>query len=189
MLKCIIVVIIILIKENFFILDFIFSLTHKLTWQIMKPYAENLVSHFIFPQLCFSEEDRELWADDPVDYVHKKLDPLEDFSAPVTATITFLMDLAKHRNKFIFKKILNFIHNVLNTYRDAPPESKDPSQKDGALKMIGCLADLILHKKSGVAHHMEPFFTTYVFPEFQSPYPYLRARVSLLKMIIAYNFL
>ncbi|CAI2189717.1 5681_t:CDS:2, partial [Funneliformis geosporum] len=152
------------------------ALTHKLTWQIMKPYAETLVSHFIFPQLCFSKEDEELWVEDPVDYVHKKLDPLEDFTTPVTATITFLMDLAKYRHKFIFKKILTFIHNVLNTYRDAQPESKDPSQKDGALKMIGCISDLILRKKSGISQHMEPFFTTYVFPEFQSQYPYLRAR-------------
>ncbi|CAG8437081.1 2268_t:CDS:10 [Funneliformis mosseae] len=152
------------------------ALTHKLTWQIMKPYAETLVSHFIFPQLCFSKEDEELWVEDPVDYVHKKLDPLEEFTTPITSTITFLMDLAKYRHKFIFKKILNFIHNVLNTYRDAPPESKDPSQKDGALKMIGCISDLILRKKSGISQHMEPFFTTYVFPEFQSQYPYLRAR-------------
>src|SRR5688572_31954813 len=52
---------------------------------------------------------------------------------------------------FRSKKILNFINNVLETYRDAPPESKDPRQKDGALKMIGCLADLILRKKSGIA--------------------------------------
>jgi importin-7 len=154
----------------------------------MKSYAETLVSHFIFPQLCFSEEDEELWVEDPVDYIHKKLDPLEDFSSPVAATITFLMNLAKHRNKFIFKKILNFINNVLDTYRDAPPESKDPHQKDGALKMIGCLADLILRKKSGIAHQIEPFFTTYVFPEFQSQYAYLRARVSLLRMIVSLIF-
>ena len=147
----------------------------------MKSYAETLVSHFIFPQLCFTEEDEELWMDDPVDYIHKKLDPLEDFSTSVASAITFLTNLAKHRNKFIFKKILNFINNVLDTYRDAPTESKNPRQKDGALKMIGCLSDLILRKRSGVAHHMEPFFTTYVFPEFQSQYPYLRARVRLLK--------
>ncbi|CAB4434389.1 unnamed protein product [Rhizophagus irregularis] len=161
------------------------ALTHKLTWQIMKSYAETLVTHFIFPQLCFTEEDEDLWVDDPVDYIHKRLDPLEDFSAPVAATITFLMNLAKYRNKFIFKKILNFINNVLETYRDAPPESKDPRQKDGALKMIGCLADLILRKKSGIAHHMEPFFTAYVFPEFQSQYPYLRARAC--DMLMRFN--
>ncbi|CAG8844961.1 25927_t:CDS:1, partial [Racocetra persica] len=151
-------------------------ITHKITWQIIKPYYETLVSQYLFPQLCFSDEDEQLWAEDPVDYIHKKMDPLEDFSSHTAAAISLLIDLAKLRKKFTFMGIMGFINNILAIYHDAPTDAKNPRHKDGALKMIGCLSDLVMRKKSGVAHLMEGFLTTHVFPEFQSPYPFLRAR-------------
>ncbi|RHZ46534.1 hypothetical protein Glove_615g3 [Diversispora epigaea] len=152
------------------------AITHKTTWQIIKPHSETLISQFIFPQLCFSDEDEELWVEDPVEYIHKKMDPLEDFTSPVSSAISFLMDLAKHRKKYTFMNIMEFINVVLMNYHNASPENKNPRLKDGALKMIGCLSDLILRKKYGVVHLMEGFLNTHVFPEFISEYPYLRAR-------------
>ncbi|RUP50513.1 armadillo-type protein, partial [Jimgerdemannia flammicorona] len=152
------------------------SVKHKTTWQILKPHTETLVSHFIFPQLCFSQEDEELWIEDPVEYVHKKVDPLEDFHSPVTNAINFLIDLARDRKKHTFMGILGFANNILSKYSESPLEAKLPREKDGALCMIGCLAELILRKKSPVKSMMEQFFVTHVFPEFKSQYPFLRAR-------------
>ncbi|KAG2183579.1 hypothetical protein INT43_006585 [Umbelopsis isabellina] len=148
----------------------------KSTWQILKPHTESLVAHFIYPQLCFSEEDNELWNEDPVEYVHKKVDPLEDFHSPQTNAINFLIDLARDRKKHTFMGILTFINSVLNKYLETPVEQRDGREKYGALSMIGCLADQILRKKSPVAGMMEPFFVTHVIPEFKSPFPYLRAQ-------------
>ncbi|KAI9277967.1 armadillo-type protein [Umbelopsis sp. AD052] len=149
---------------------------HKSTWQILKPHTESLVAHFIYPQLCFSDEDQELWNDDPVEYVHKKVDPLEDFHSPQTNAINLLIDLARDRKKHTFMGILTFINSVLNKYLETPVEQRNGREKDGALCMIGCLADQILRKNSPVAGMMEPFFVTHVIPEFKSPFPFLRAR-------------
>ncbi|KAI7906287.1 armadillo-type protein [Cokeromyces recurvatus] len=131
---------------------------NKTTWQLLKPHVETLVAHFIFPQLCFSDEDQELWDEDPVEFVHKKVDPLEDFHSPQTNAMNFLIDLARDRKKYTFMGILNFVNS------------------DGAMCMIGGLAYQVLQKKSPVANMMEPFFVTHVFPEFKSKYPFLRAR-------------
>ncbi|CAG8536645.1 10869_t:CDS:10 [Diversispora eburnea] len=147
--------------------------------------AQTLVSQFLFPQLCFSDEDEELWVEDPVEYIHKKMDPLEDFTSPVSSAIAFLMDLAKHRKKHTFVNIMEFITAVLINYQNASPENKNPRSKDGALKMIGCLSDLILRKKYGVIHLMEGFLIMHVFPEFISEYPYLRARAC--DMLVKFN--
>jgi hypothetical protein len=49
------------------------SIKHKITWKIIKPHTETLVAHFLFPQLCFSAEDEQLWTEDAVEYVHKKI--------------------------------------------------------------------------------------------------------------------
>ncbi|KAI8376325.1 armadillo-type protein [Radiomyces spectabilis] len=152
------------------------SIKHKTTWAILKPHTETLVAHFIFPQLCFSAEDEELWTEDPVEYVHKKVDPLEDFHSPQTNATNFLIDLARDRKKHTFMGILGFINSVLNKYLETPEEQKDGREKDGALCMIACLSHQVLKKKSPVANMMEPFFVTHVFPEFKSRFPFLRAR-------------
>lgn len=49
------------------------SIKHKITWKIIKPHTETLVAHFLYPQLCFSAEDEQLWTEDSVEYVHKKI--------------------------------------------------------------------------------------------------------------------
>ena len=35
-------------------------------------HTEALVARFIFPQLCITAADEELWQDDPVDYINRK---------------------------------------------------------------------------------------------------------------------
>jgi hypothetical protein len=149
---------------------------NKGTWSLLKPHVETLVAHFIFPQLCFSEEDQDLWDEDPVEFVHKKVDPLEDFHSPQTNAMNFLIDLARDRKKYTFMGILNFVNGILNKYLEAPEDQKNPKEKDGALAMIGGLSYQVLQKKSPVANMMEPFFVTHVFPEFKSAHPFLRAR-------------
>ena len=54
----------------------------------------------------------------------------------------------------------------------------DTKQKDGALCMVGAIAD-ILFKKELYKDQMEQMLCTYVFPEFQSNYGFMRARVSV----------
>ncbi|KAL0098010.1 armadillo-type protein [Phycomyces blakesleeanus] len=152
------------------------SIKHKTTWQILKPHVETLVGHFIYPQLCFSIEDEELWAEDPVEYVHKKIDPLDDLDSPQMTVTNLLIDLAQDRKKHTFMGILGFVNHVLNKYIDTPEDQKNGREKDGALCMIGCLSQQILEKKSNVSGMMEPFFVTHVFPEFKSRFPFLRAR-------------
>jgi len=51
----------------------------------------------------------------------------------------------------------------------------DPRQKDGALHMVGSLADILL-KKPVYKNQMEQLLATFVFPEFSSPHGHLRAR-------------
>ena len=120
--------------------------------------------------------------EDPIEYIHKKVDPLEEFTSPVNAATTFLMDLARHRRKHVLNGILGFINSILKTYQEAPSNEKKPGEKDGALRMMGCLADQILRKHSNVAHLMEGFFVEHIFPEFKSQHPFLRARVSFRKL-------
>jgi hypothetical protein len=53
--------------------SFGFSIKNKTMWQLVKPHSQSLIAYFIFPQMCFSDLDAELWSEDPVEFVHKKI--------------------------------------------------------------------------------------------------------------------
>ena len=144
-------------------------------WDHLKPHIENLLAHVIFPILCLSDEDMELFTEEPQEYVHRKLNYYEEVTAPDLAATSFLVSLTKSRKKQTFT-ILNFVNGIVTRYETAPEEQKNPREKEGALRMIGTLSDVLLAKKSPIAHQVESFFVRHVFPEFRSPHGFLRAR-------------
>ncbi|KAJ5666191.1 uncharacterized protein N7477_008639 [Penicillium maclennaniae] len=147
----------------------------KAMWDHLKPHMENLIAHFVFPILCQSDEDIELFEEDPSEYLHRKLNFYEEVSAPDVAATNFLVSLTKNRKKQTFS-ILTFVNSVVSKYESAPEDQKQPREKEGALRMIGSLASVILGKKSPIADQVEYFFVRHVFPEFRSPHGFLRAR-------------
>lgn len=136
---------------------------------------ENILAHVIFPILCHSDEDLELFETDPQEYVHRKLNLYEEVSSPDVAATNFLVTLTKTRKKLTFT-ILTFVNGIVNKYETVPIEQKNAREKEGALRMIGSLADILLAKKSPIAHQVEYFFIRHVLPEFRSSHGFLRAR-------------
>lgn len=147
----------------------------KAMWEHLKPHMDNLIAHFVFPIMCQSDEDIELFEDDPSEYLHRKLNFYEEVSAPDVAATNFLVSLTKNRKKQTFS-ILTFVNSVVSKYESAADDQKQPREKEGALRMIGSLASVILGKKSPIADQVEYFFVRHVFPEFRSPHGFLRAR-------------
>ncbi|KDB24195.1 hypothetical protein H109_03932 [Trichophyton interdigitale MR816] len=147
----------------------------KVTWEILKPHMDNLLAHFIFPILCLSDEDIEMFETDPSEYLHRKLNVYEEATVPGVAATNFLVSLTKTRKKQTFS-ILTFVNGIVSKYEAAPDGQKLPREKEGALRMIGTLSSVILGKKSPIADQVEYFFVRHVFPEFRSPHGYLRAR-------------
>lgn len=147
----------------------------KSMWDHLKPHMDNLISHLIFPIMCQTDDDIELFESDPPEYLHRKLNFYEEVTAPDVAAVNFLVALTKARKKQTFS-ILTFVNTIVNKYEQAPDDQKIPREKEGALRMIGSLASVILGKKSPIADQVEYFFVRHVFPEFRSPHGFLRAR-------------
>ncbi|KAI4864835.1 ARM repeat-containing protein [Hypoxylon rubiginosum] len=147
----------------------------KSMWSLMQPHLTTLVTHLVFPVLCLSDEDVEKFEDEPEEYLHRKLNFYEEVSAPDVAATNFVVTLTKARRKQTFE-ILQFVNGVVNEYEQAPEDKKNHIAKEGALRMIGTLAPVLLGKKSPVADQIEYFLVRYVFPDFKSPLGYLRAR-------------
>lgn len=147
--------------------DFHYSIKPKSTWAQLKPHVNSLVSTFVFNQLTFNEERKELWDTDPVDYVRVSVDEYESYSNPVAAATTFLLSLATNRTKITFMPVLGFINQVLRS--DAAP-----AQRFGALNMVAALGTHIMSHPE-VKLEMEQFILSFVTPVLTSPEPYLRS--------------
>lgn len=147
----------------------------KAMWNHLKPHMDTLISHVLFPILCQSDEDIELFDTDPSEYLHRKMNFYEEVTAPDVAAVNFLVSLTKSRKKQTFS-ILSFVNGLVSKYEASPDDQKNPREKEGALRMIGTLASVILGKKSPIADQVEYFFVRHVFPEFRSPHGFLRAR-------------
>lgn len=145
------------------------------SWKVVKPHLDKMVEEVVFPLMCHSDEDEELWQDDPQDYIRSKYDVFEDFLlfSPNEAAKAYLVRAAEKR-KDVLKPVVVFISKIF----DLPKElrnDKYPRQKDGALHMMGALAEALTKKKI-YKKEMQPALTNYILPEFGSTFGFLRAR-------------
>ncbi|XP_027700157.1 importin-8 isoform X3 [Vombatus ursinus] len=141
---------------------------HSITWKQMKPHIQNICEDVIFTVMCYKDEDEELWQEDPYEYIRMKFDVFEDYASPTTAAQNLLYTAAKKR-KEVLPKMMSFCYQILTE------PNFDPRKKDGALHVIGSLADILL-KKSIFKDQMELMLQNHVFPLFLSDLGYLRAR-------------
>nr|XP_034367472.1 importin-8 isoform X3 [Arvicanthis niloticus] len=143
------------------------GVVHAVTWKQMKPHIQNISEDVIFSVMCYKDEDEELWQEDPYEYIRMKFDIFEDYASPTTAAQTLLYTAAKKR-KEVLPKMMAFCYQILTD------PNFDPRKKDGALHVIGSLAEILL--KSLFKDQIELLLQNHVFPLLLSNLGYLRAR-------------
>lgn len=151
--------------------------TQKLTWPLIKPHFELLVSHFIFPLLCPTDSILEQFEDDPEDYIHTKLDIYDDNNAPDLAAITLLITLTTKKKKTTLDPISQFTLGVLNQYTDPNNLSLEDAKKlEGGMRLLGSLFINYTSPKSPYYPQMEQCLSRFILPHFNSKYPFIKAR-------------
>jgi hypothetical protein len=151
------------------------------TYALLKPHVPTLLRQVVFPLLCISDSDASLFESDPLDFVRKQHDPMEDFVDPKMSAMQLLDSVMKYRKKDNLDPFLGFVVEALNEYAAAPASSRNPQKKEGVLVVLSCLADM-LKKQKKYAAQLEPLMVTHVFPEFQSPAGFLRSRAASMAL-------
>ena len=146
------------------------------TWVILRPQVTDIVLRVCMPVLYFNDNDFELWTDEPHEYIRKTYDPMEEYTDPRSAAISFILDLAKYRYKFAMPPVLQFCNQVLTNYNSIADSAQRPvREKEGVMGIIGALHETLTKKKDTKAV-VEPLIIEHVLPEFQSPHGFMRAR-------------
>lgn len=141
---------------------------HAFAWKFIKQHMQTMIQEVIFPLMCHSDEDEDLWTSDPHEYIRIKYDVFEDFLSPVMAAQT-VFHSATARRKEVLNKAMGFCMSILNN------AGMEPRQRDGALHMIGAVAEVLLKRKI-YKDQAEMMLSSHVFPCFASEHGYLRAR-------------
>uniref|UniRef100_A0A3B4D9I9 Importin N-terminal domain-containing protein n=1 Tax=Pygocentrus nattereri TaxID=42514 RepID=A0A3B4D9I9_PYGNA len=121
------------------------GIAHAITWKNLKPHIQGIIQDVVFPLMCYTDSDEELWQEDPYEYIRMKFDVFEDFISPTTAAQTLLYT-ACNKRKEVLQKTMGFCYQILTE------PTSDPRKKDGALHMIGSLAEILL-KACWVLHY------------------------------------
>jgi len=107
------------------------------TWLQLKPHAMDLATQVLFPVLCFTPADAELWECDPIEFIRTCYDIMEDCTSPRVAASSLMVDLCRKRTKTCLNPMVEFVHTV---FREYAAGTADAGRKDGAMYCFGAIA-------------------------------------------------
>lgn len=161
----------------YFLLEYLsHCITQKSTWQIIKPFFQNLVSYLIYPLLCPSDSILEIFELDPQEYIHVAFDISEEFNSPDVAALGLLVTLVHKKKSTTLETIVSVIHQELNQLQHQEETLEVAKKKEGALRMLGGISSYLTAAKSDYRSQMEAFLIHLVFPSLTSKFEFLRAR-------------
>ena len=156
------------------------ALPNKKTYGLMKPHFQQLMFNILFPLACFSDEDAELWEEDPHEYVRKGYDLLEDLYTTRAQVIHFFIDMTscKVPCKDNLPQLVNHIGAIFVQFMSTAAKERNPGlerQMDGALLIFGSLSEK-LKQTSPYKEQAEQILHQYVAPIVNHPAGFLRAK-------------
>lgn len=158
----------------YYLLEFLsHCITQKSTWSLIKPYYMNIVSHLVYPLLCLSDYNLELYEEDPVEYIHLLFDIHDESNSPDVAALGLLVTLTFKKPKTTMEPILKFISEELSKVLQGEETLELAKKKEGLLRMLGNMCGTI---KNPYLSLMEPFLVSLVFPCLVSRFDFLKAR-------------
>ena len=163
------------------------AIQHSTSYKALKPRLNQILFEVIFPLMCFSAQDGELWESDPDEFIRREFDCMYSFSDPKSAAVELLKNLVSMRSKDCLGSILKFCEMHLTPVNG---DLQSYCRKDGALAIIGSIAPqlCVACKKSGKKKvkkvavslpnrsQLEALLAQYVLCDFVSPVGFLRYR-------------
>lgn len=145
-----------------------YSVSPPFTWKFLKQHMMVIIQEILYPLMCHTDEDDDLFENDPIEYIKANYDVFADFVSPVNAARQLVYHVCNKRKQMLEQSMM-FCMQVLQN------QQLSPRQKDGILHIVGAVAPVLL-RKNMYKDQVELMLVSYVFPEFLSPHGFLRAR-------------
>lgn len=150
------------------------------SYKAMKPHMDFILTKVVFPSLCMTDTELEMFDTDPVEFVRRVHAAMDDWIDVRLAATALLQNLGRYRLKDTLPRFLPFLQGLLNEHLQALSAGQSPDfrRKDGCLVALAALSNVLLEKPA-YSVHMEPLIISHVIPEFSSHVGFMRCRVCL----------
>eukprot|EP00727_Mastigamoeba_balamuthi_P001433 m51a1_g11287 hypothetical protein (1932) ;mRNA; r:32164-40083 len=139
------------------------------------PHLQGAFTEVLFQMMCYTEEDEGLFINDPVEYIRREFDPLDNYYSLRLASMNLTVDCCKFRGK---NHLVPFMSHVAQVLQLQSAASRDNARKKfGAMVAVTAL-DGKLKKTEPFKSQLEFMLRTCVVPELASPVPIVRAMAS-----------
>lgn len=153
------------------------TVIQKATWPLVKPHYAIILEHVIYPILHPTVEILETFESDPQEYIHRNLELWDDDYSPDYAALSLLTTSVTKRGKYTLLPTVNFVTEKLKAIISCSDDPDKVVEAEASLRIISNILDRLLQKNSPYANDVEELLSTLVFPFFQSPHQFLKARV------------
>eukprot|EP00281_Chroomonas_sp_CCMP1168_P010083 CAMPEP_0206261978 /NCGR_PEP_ID=MMETSP0047_2-20121206/27963_1 /ASSEMBLY_ACC=CAM_ASM_000192 /TAXON_ID=195065 /ORGANISM="Chroomonas mesostigmatica_cf, Strain CCMP1168" /LENGTH=870 /DNA_ID=CAMNT_0053689269 /DNA_START=153 /DNA_END=2762 /DNA_ORIENTATION=- len=158
----------------------------KAAWACLKPFAMSLIEGSLLPMLIFSENDKEIWQDDPQEFIRKENDVMDEFESLHASATGLIRELCWKRATTCLAPTLELcigvcekskcIHPTGYTMRES--EMMCAERRHGVMQCVGELPDLI--SQAGGHERLLWFTRGHVLADMQSKAGHLRYRACWL---------
>lgn len=146
-------------------------------WTHIKPNILNIFQELIIPIVSLRKEDIEIMENDPHEWIRLEHDPVDEYSIPKYPAVDIITESIQHRSFNALDDIMNIILNHLNAYQEDPLNIEKACMKFGILEILKRL-NTILSSNPNYSNSLEELLVNYIFPDFQSPYPFIVSKVN-----------
>eukprot|EP01088_Endostelium_zonatum_P011536 TRINITY_DN2567_c0_g1_i4.p1 TRINITY_DN2567_c0_g1~~TRINITY_DN2567_c0_g1_i4.p1 ORF type:complete len:558 (-),score=138.21 TRINITY_DN2567_c0_g1_i4:132-1805(-) len=163
------------------------AVKYSQSYKIVKNFCGKFICEILYPIVCFSNKDLEIWNDDPSEFLRREWDYMEDYWDPKPCGVNVLVDLLTYRKGNYLNVVAQMCMQVLKNYSDQVGLLKQSgntkllleisSDKEGALYLLGNLTRF-LGSEQEFAKGLEGFLTAHVITELDNPLAFMRSRAA-----------
>ena len=153
-----------------------FSLKQQTFRRLMQKNLRFLIEQAIFPVLCLTAADVQLFVSDPHEYIRQDLDITGEFSDPRLAACNLIIDLVSvdetRRSNEALTLSFALVQRMLTSGGDG---QQAIIEREGAMRMLGALRTVVL-KQDELQPPVEQLLISAVLPALYSPHGFVRSR-------------
>ena len=143
------------------------------TWSVLKPNMSIFLNNILFPLICYSKEDLELFNDDVEEFIRSEFD-LNEMTKNIRIQAMFLLrDVLTLRSRNFLDDFMKFINLQLQNYSNNPNQFF--IQKEGVLSCLGVLSER-LKSIPKYEKQIESMLLKHVYPEMKSNFGIVQAK-------------
>eukprot|EP01091_Cochliopodium_minus_P015048 TRINITY_DN5258_c0_g1_i1.p1 TRINITY_DN5258_c0_g1~~TRINITY_DN5258_c0_g1_i1.p1 ORF type:complete len:885 (+),score=267.42 TRINITY_DN5258_c0_g1_i1:228-2882(+) len=135
------------------------------TWSVLKPNMSIFLNNVLFPLICFSKEDVEMFTEDIDEFLRLEFD-LSEMTRNIRLQSMFLLrDVLTLRSRNYLDDFMKFLNIQLQNYSNHPTQFY--VQKEGVLSCLGVLSER-LKAIPKYEKQIEGMLLKHVYPELSS---------------------